>query len=469
MRTDYRKIGLLDHMGLGNMGDAAIYDAFIMNISSRLPEATLLGFSLYPEETEKRHGLRSFPIRWSFPTGRQRMHEANSLPSNRSVKGFLKRQPIVYAFAKPFHDCMREMIHLWRSYKILSSLDLLIIAGGGQLTELYGDLPYNVFKFCALARLARTPVFMIGVGADLLEKPKNRFFAKWSVRLSNYCSFRSVESRNLIRSLGVQKKTDVCPDPAYSLSPEYVISKREEKITAAEAKNLFRPIACGVDLEANIAAEESYHQQRVKVGINPMGFCDPRRYPRKDAAIYREYLDKIEAFCLWLLAHNYCIEIFTSDIVSDVLVMEDLANRLKDHAPLESYRRISLKRCFTLRELFVQMETFDFVVTSKFHGVIFSHLLSKPVIALSYMKKIEDLMLAMGHSRYCFNIERFDPQALRERFQDLVRDSSRLKLLFHKTCVDWSDALRIHFDNLFYCADIRATPDNPLKMSSSIP
>ena len=41
---NYKKIGLFDHMGWGNMGDAAIQDAFIINIKKRLPGAVMVVF-----------------------------------------------------------------------------------------------------------------------------------------------------------------------------------------------------------------------------------------------------------------------------------------------------------------------------------------------------------------------------------------------------------------------------------------
>src|SRR5208337_853346 len=61
----YHKIGLFDHMGFGNMGDAAIQESFIANIQSRIPNAHLVAFSSIPEDTRERHKLESYPIFWS--------------------------------------------------------------------------------------------------------------------------------------------------------------------------------------------------------------------------------------------------------------------------------------------------------------------------------------------------------------------------------------------------------------------
>ena len=169
---------------------------------------------------------------------------------------------------------------------------------------------------------------------------------------------------------------------------------------------------------------------RHKVGLNPIGFCDPRRWPRKDDAAYRRYLDKLEAFSLSILAQNYDLEIFTSDIIVDVYAIEDLNKRLLKSA---SSSRVVVRPVLTLKELLLQMSEFDFVVTSKFHGVVFSHLLGKPVIALSYLPKIENLMRTAGHDRYCLDIAHFEVNSLLEKYSLLVEENDQLNSLLLKT------------------------------------
>src|ERR1700722_5989643 len=61
------KIGLLDHMGFGNMGDAALHESFIQNIKTRLPNVLLVSFSQNPGDTCKRHNIPCYPIEWNNP------------------------------------------------------------------------------------------------------------------------------------------------------------------------------------------------------------------------------------------------------------------------------------------------------------------------------------------------------------------------------------------------------------------
>jgi polysaccharide pyruvyl transferase WcaK-like protein len=462
VNSKYKTIGLLDHMGWGNMGDAAVQEAFIINIKRRLPNALLIGFSLYPEDTKQRHKLVSYPIRWWYP-GRNgsATSSANVRVRTSSLKSIVTGCRTFYVLAKPIYDVTREIAHLMRSYKIVRSLDLLIISGGGQLCELHGDLPYNVFKFCALAKLSKTPVFIVGVGADLLERPLNKFFARWSVRLASFTSLRSAESQALVRSLGVTSETHVCPDPAYALNvQDYVAAESSNTLTVVESQALLcnlspeiETLACpdptyALDLQEYPNKKPS-SRLIPKVGLNPMGFCDPRRWPRKDDAAYCDYLDKLTAVAAWLLGQNFQVEIFTSDINTDVFAIEDLRKRLLGRISADEWSRVTVRPLPTLKELLLQMAGFDFVITSKFHGVIFSHLLGKPVVALSYLPKIEDLMRAVGHERYCLKIENFDVKTLIETFQALVNEKDHLSALFYETTAAYADALRMHFDNLF--------------------
>jgi polysaccharide pyruvyl transferase WcaK-like protein len=405
------KIGLLDHMGFGNMGDAAIHESFVQNIKKRLPGADLVAFSQNPEDTRSRHGIVSYPIRsnyfGSFGSDEDHISSSHSKRHLAATKYLPKRSRRV----------LRELAFLRTSYAVVRSLDLLVLSGGGQLCDLWWDQPYNVWKFCVLARLANTPIFFLGVGADLIRAKSSKFFAMWAVRLANYASFRDAESQVLIRRLGVKRETHVCPDPAYGLEIGNAQLARSSKT-------------------------------RLKIGLNPMGFCDPRTWPRQDPSAYNSYIDKLALFSSWLLRQSYDLELFSSDIGIDRYAIEDLKSRIMDSCPSQLSDRITYHVCGNLQQLLLQMSGFDFVVTCKFHGVVFSHLLARPVIALSYLPKIEYLMQNAGHDQYCLDIEHFDVNVLIKRFETLIDNADDLTSLFKNVTVNYRQQLQVEFDTL---------------------
>lgn len=417
------KIGLLDHMGYGNLGDAATQEALISNIKARMPDVDILGFSLNPDDTRKRHHICAYSITHWHP-GLNQTEQTNTDEENPPprLKLILKGIPIFGSLVSRVLNLLRELVHLGRIFKLLRSLDILIIAGGGQLSELWRgpwSHPYNLFKFSGLAKLARKKLLILNVGAGPLNSSLGRMFIRGSVFLADYVSLRDVQSQALIQRIGVKRQTHVFPDSAYALD----VSPYKNRNAAVTSKPL--------------------------VGINPIGFCDPRIWPRQDAVIYSRYLDTLAAFSRWLLSHNYRLRIFSGEASVDVYALEDLKERLRPSLAPDELRTSFVPPSENVGDLFAQFSEMDFVVTSKFHGVVFSHLLAKPVLALSYHAKIDDLMRAAGHSEHCLNIESVEHECLEKSFTTLAENAEALKATFKQTAESYAALLKNQFDDLF--------------------
>jgi polysaccharide pyruvyl transferase WcaK-like protein len=410
-------------MGYGNLGDAAVQESVITNIRKRIPNAQLVGFSLVPDDTMNRHGIPCYPIlRW-YPRlgkGKYTTDGARSLKSR--LKSALKNAGVIYFCAKSALEFIREIMFVVRSYRRLRTLDLLVISGGGQLSELWRGPwahPYTIFKFCVLAKLARKKLYFLNVGAGPLKHPLSRFFAKCAIDSADYRSFRDNDSEELVRSLGVKSKTRVYPDPAYALE-----------------------VADG-------SRSRSQHGSIPVVGLNPIGFCDPRIWPRKDESVYNAYLEQVAQFSAWLLEQGYNLRVFTTEMSVDRYAIEDLKTRLLTRFAPESVSPIFGRPSSTVKEVLEEMSEFDLVVTSKFHGIIFSQLLGKPVIALSYHRKMEVAMRVAGQDRFCANIESFDADWVVTAFRSLMNESSSIKLAFAAAVLANATALSAQFDSLF--------------------
>jgi polysaccharide pyruvyl transferase WcaK-like protein len=418
-----KTIGLLDQMGYGNLGDAAIQDAVIANIRRRLPNARLVGFSFIPDDTLKRHGIPSYPIRWWYPTLHGTENQASDEPSLKiKLISALKKVPFIYALAKRLSDLAHEAAFWVQSYWVLRTLDLLIISGGGQLGELWGGPwghPYTIFQFCLLAKLAGKKLYFLNVGAGPLKHPLSRFLVKNALGLADYRSFRDDDSRELARSLGVKSETHVYPDPVYALEVgEY---------SQHAPPNAAMPI----------------------VGLNPLGFCDPRIWPRKDAALYHEYLEKLTGFSLWLLDQGYALRVFSTEMSVDRYAIEDLKARLLLRLTPELVGQIFPAPSEIVKDLLHQMSEFDYVVTPKFHGIIFSRMLRKPVIALSYHRKMDVAMRVGGQEKFCTDIQHFDVPWLVATFRMLVAEKTAIQLQSAAAVEAYAARLERQFDGLF--------------------
>src|SRR5262249_48664368 len=124
----------------------------------------------------------------------------------------------------------REMSFLLASYRAMRSLDLLIVSGGGQLTEWGGPwgFPYTIFKWSFLAWCLRVRCLFWNIGAGPLTHPLSKFFVVRALFAADYVSFRDGESRDLLHQIGFTGESHVCPDAVYSLaiaSPEAASSR----------------------------------------------------------------------------------------------------------------------------------------------------------------------------------------------------------------------------------------------------
>lgn len=418
----YKKIAILDHMGFGNLGDAAIQDVVLENIKKRLPDTEIIGFSYIPDDTTKRHKIETYPILAGIITSTESdNNDETDQPTTlkSKIKDYLISYPFLFNFAKFISGLISGLQHSVRSYKILKSVDLLIISGGGQLGDSYHSMPIRVFKFCLLAKLARKKLIILNVGAGPLDHFWTKKSAVWSTRLADYISVRDNESQLLLQNLGATSNIHVYPDTAYAYDIERFNTYRNSDI------------------------------RNSLVGFNPSGFCDPRIWPRKDESVYQTYLDKITSFVFWLIREHYYVELFTSDIGVDKFVIEDLRSKLAPELPEEKLQKIFPPVSKTTDEIIRQISKFDYVITTKFHGIIFSHLLHKPVIALSWHNKNYDLMKAVGHEQYCSDIEHFVVESLQEDFLSLIKNTDDLKAKFKNKVDAYAQSLNSQFDYLF--------------------
>ncbi len=426
------KIGLLNHMGHGNLGNAATQDAIIINIRKRCPNAQIYGFSLNPDDTARRHNIPSYAIRKDSkepPTASAMIDDTTSLKSRikRKLKGYpflkhLVRSAYHVAFTYPV-ELMQELVFLIESFKVIRTLDLLIISGGGELSDHWGgprSFPYTILKWVVIARMAGVKVIFLNVGASPLHFGLSKLFVKCCLSLAHYRSVRDDKSKELINEIGFHGKIQVYPDSVYSL--EY-------------NGHSSMPLKEGTTMPV--------------VGIHPMPYCDPRVWPRKDAPVYRRYICELASFGVWLLESGYKVNVFGSDIYHDSLAISDFMRTVVGSSTAYSKGQMTEESISGVEELLSKMALMDYVITPRFHGVIFSHILNKPVLAISHDLKVSTLMKDIGLSEYCVEIEEFKVVTLREKFNLLVKNHDHVKKLMSSVLDSYRDVLNQQSDELF--------------------
>jgi polysaccharide pyruvyl transferase WcaK-like protein len=424
------KIGLLDHVGGGNLGDDATLEAVARNIKLRLPNAEIVAFSMNPDDTEARHGFMSHPIRrkrWSIG---YTAAEAGGRTLKEVVKALTHKYPAVFYLLRVTNivvrtpsDVFGELSFLMSSRRRIKPFDLLIISGGGQLTEKDGPwgFPYTIFKWVVLARSAGVRCMFLNVGAGPLAHPLSKFFVARALLAADYVSLRDDKSQALVHEIGFTGESWVCPDSAYGL----------DGVTTN-----------GSSLE---------RRARPIVGFAPMPYPGPRNkyLAGKDQVVYHEFISGLANFASWLVGQSYALTLFGTDVGVDPLAIEDLQMALLGRHGVASTQYSVKQSAQSVHDLLATMSGMDYVVTCRFHGVIFAHLTNKPVLAIAHHPKVKDLMTDLELSSYCVDIRNFDHKLLTEKFASMVANTDEIKRRMAESLTRNRLRLKSQFDELF--------------------
>ena len=162
---------------------------------------------------------------------------------------------------------------------------------------------------------------------------------------------------------------------------------------------------------------------------------------------YTAYLESLAVFATWLLEHDYDIRLLLGD--NDTMVIEEFRSVLR--ARLGSYdeERVVEQPIASVQDVLAELSATDVVVATRFHNVLLSLLLNKPVIAISFHHKCSSLMRQMKLSEYCHDIHDMDADRLIEQFRKLEQNREAVKRTIDQGVDDARAALDEQYDLLF--------------------
>jgi polysaccharide pyruvyl transferase WcaK-like protein len=376
-------IAILGPFGWGNLGDAAIQDSVISQVGARRTDVRIvriIGVSLVPADTRARHGIETYAYDTDAYVNRRRdAPEVGASGTSARWRAFLDR--VRHSMSWRFPRIWRivcEVRHALYIARILGDVHVLVISGGGQLDEFWGGPwhhPFTLFKWTAIARLTRTTVAFLSVGAGSITSPLSRWFLRRALRVARYRSYRDAGSKAIVRDrLGADFDDPLVPDMAFGL-----------------------PVSPG--------PPPADPAKRLVVAVGPLPYCDPRIWPKKDGPTYERYVDLLADFCQRMMLADATVRFFVGETNQDPPVIGDVLGRLAGRGVDRSSPRIVAAQIQSVGELISCLFDVDIVVASRFHGALLSLLLRRPVLALSYERKVRQLMADLGQSRFCLDIE----------------------------------------------------------------
>lgn len=424
-------IGIIGNYGNRNLGDEATLATIVHHVRRRRPQSRIVGLSFDPADTRVRHGIEAVPsrrprrgatarrpapdggtMRESNFLGRLRRHVAVRVRRNRLLHGMARR---VMAAGRWVADALGEVVLVRASLRDLKGIDLLIVGGGGQLTD--ETYPPLLLRWSVLARLKGARVIVLNVGAGPLDSPGNRLRIRAVLRLADYSSFRDKRSKRLIEAIGVAHPGPVVSDIVYSL-----------------------PVA-------DALRRGSHGTGPRVVGVNVFPRKDARYVADGDSDAYQAYLVTLGGLVVWLLRSGYVVRLFPTQLRADPPAIADLKKTIHDDIQGFGHRLVEA-RIATVADLVSQISTTDLVVATRFHGIVVSFLLGKPVLVLGDEPKMDDLADDMGLSDYRLSLDRFDVESTIERFKSLEANREALADRIRRRVDEHRRALDSQLDSL---------------------
>lgn len=412
-----RKIGVFSHGGTKNLGDEALLAAVVQNVRLRVPNVHVIGFTINPDDTRERHKIDCFPIRRTgkSPDAAPAAGESGEItnanpatPVRSSDRGGLRNifksipglRPLVMGlrrFASRAADVFAEPKFLFESYRRLNGVELLLVAGSQQLNDGYGGswgFPYTLFKWTWLSWLAGTKVAILSVGAGPIDRSLSKFLFKRALNRVSYRSYRDSISSRMMEAMGIKGSHPVMPDLVYSL-----------QLPAP------RPAPSG--------------NARIVVGTNPVPFFDGRYWPTPDPARYDEYVGKFAMFAKWLDQSGHSVLFFPTQVRADTLTISDIRQAMNGSANSQSI--LPAQQIDTIEDLVSEISRADLVVANRYHGILISLMMNKPVLGVAYHEKSRALLTQAGQGDFVLNIADFKTEQLIERLKTMEANAPAIK------------------------------------------
>ena len=265
---------------------------------------------------------------------------------------------------------------------------------------------------------ARYLILSVGVGT--LRSRLGQLFARRALALAESCSFRDPGSLQLASFADVSR-AQIVPDLAYAA-----------------------PIQPPV--------ETPLPGRRPVLAVSPLAYGDPRFWPEPDAAHYQHHLESMASMCRRMLALGWEIVLVSSDS-PDAVTVRDVLAQMKPQLLPEERARVSTPETGNLTALARALAPADVVVAARLHGVIISHVLGKPVLALSYERKVTSLMDGMEQQTLCLPIRSLDSEVATAKVLGILEQRQTWATDVRTRVAAYRQQVEAQYDRSFGAAD----------------
>jgi polysaccharide pyruvyl transferase WcaK-like protein len=171
---------------------------------------------------------------------------------------------------------------------------------------------------------------------------------------------------------------------------------------------------------------------RTTVAVSPIGYLS-KDWPKHDLKYFDAYRGEFVAFCAGLASHDYAVILFSSDDM-DRPILDAVYAALAADERAHVRSNVTKADTLTLDSLIKCVGPVDLVVASRLHGILLSHVLGKPVLAISYDRKVDAHMDLVDQSRHVVDIHHPNAKTWLDAFDVLVQQRREVEAQVEERC-----------------------------------
>lgn len=360
---------------LFNKGAQSMTFTVVNEVLNRYPEAEiqLLSARDYTRDPEQKSRYR-FAI----------------LPWDMRVK--LRHVPLIGTLFKNKHFNAQQEAQLWNAVR---QADVIIDVSGYCLSSQFSvrkvvDYLLNVYHF---KRYRRTFVLMPqSFGPFDFGKVKSFFVNKAITHYLRYPALIHAREED-----GLARLADIGVSENVQLSPDTVLQSAIPKV-----EHIYhQPVASQPEI------------RKGAVGIVPNQKIFQHNTGNSLEGVYQTLVEQVLASgrCVYLLRHSH----------EDLSICEKIKGMFADNDDV-----VVLGEDYDAYQLTAIIEHFDFLISSRYHGVVHAYKCNVPALILGWAVKYRELAARFDQTQYCFDVRNeFDAASLVDKLNTLMQNCSQ--------------------------------------------
>lgn len=389
-----RPLALFGLFGVGNIGNEASLAAGIAAARRHRPPDAVTVVAADPTRVSGEHGIRAVPMAMAGP-----------------VPSFEWSPRPVRVLVRPFVEVARWLA----AYRFVRSVDALVVPGTGILDD-FGStpqqMPYEIFRWSIVARAARRPWAMVGVGAGPIDHPLSRRLMRRAVKNARLVTYRDEESRDFMAGLGAPGRATVQPDVAFALPrPE-----RREPLDGTPRE----------------------------IGLGVMAYYGWGNDPAAGQHVFKSYIASMTEIAQRILASGRAVRLLIGE-QTDIRAAEHVIAALHSSGGAQMGEKVLFEPITTFDELMLQIARTEAVVATRYHNVIASLMTATPAISIGYADKNRAVMSLFGLEQHCHHVDDIDVDAVERDLVAVLDRAPQLRIAMRDT----ADRLARQVDGCF--------------------